>query len=170
MPPPCLDWNRVNLLHIKNTHDFIPSKRNLFFYSVGFSSRGRCLLKRWTPSVPFFFFSRWVSARGDKPVTVSLQTEAQDDWPAAIASQHLCETLRRGRWGWGWGGGAADTDASNTWHTFTGTKALSRPICDRAAGAVSPLNQIRAGREMMTVNDEYEWILKPTTCKCVVCT
>jgi len=40
-----------------------------------------------------------VSIRGDKPVTVSMQTEArgahlkqQDDWPTAIAGQRFCET------------------------------------------------------------------------------
>lgn len=47
----------------------------------------------------FTYFSRWVSVKRDKAVTVSLQTEAQgahlkqwDDWPTAIASQHVRET------------------------------------------------------------------------------
>lgn len=47
-----------------------------------------------------------MSVRGDKPVTVSLQTEAQgahlkqrDDWPTAIAGQHLHETGETGEVG-----------------------------------------------------------------------
>lgn len=43
-----------------------------------------------------------MSVRGDKPVTISLQTEARgahlkqrDDWPTAIAGQHLHEMGER---------------------------------------------------------------------------
>lgn len=85
-----------------------------------------------------------MSVRGDKPVTVSFQTEAQgahlkqrDDWPTAIAGQHLHETGETGG-----GGGEAGGDASKTWHTFTGTEALGRPICDRARVIVLLPNEI----------------------------
>lgn len=58
-----------------------------------------------------------MSVGGDKPVTISLQTEARgahlkqrDDWPAAIAGQHHETGGERG------GGGA-----SKSWRTFRGT-------------------------------------------------
>ena len=85
-----------------------------------------------------------MSVRGDKPVTVSLQTEARgahlkqrDDWPTAIASQRLHETGEAGVVV-----GEAGRDASKTWHTFTGTEALGRPICDRARVIVLLPNEI----------------------------
>lgn len=53
-----------------------------------------------------------MSVRGDKPVTASLQTEARgahlkqrDDWPTAIAGQHLHETGEE----WGEGGMEGET-------------------------------------------------------------
>lgn len=89
-----------------------------------------------------------MSVRGDKPVTVSLQTEAQgahlkqrDDWPTAIAGQHLHETGETGVV-MVVGGGEAGRDASKTWHTFTGAEALCRPICDRARVIVLLPNEI----------------------------
>ncbi|CAB1436337.1 unnamed protein product [Pleuronectes platessa] len=81
---------------------------------------------------------------GDKPVTASLQTEAQgahlkqqDDWPAAIAGQHLRETGETGEAGLG----GRRRSASKAWHTFRGGEALGRPIYDRAAGT-HPLQNV----------------------------
>lgn len=82
-----------------------------------------------------FFPGEWASARGDKPVTVSLQTEEQGAhlkqwhyWPTAIASQHFHE--RREREGAAVVGGAGK-EASKTWRTFRGSEALGRHDCHR---------------------------------------
>lgn len=57
-----------------------------------------------------------MSVRGDKPVTASLQTEARgahlkqrDDWPTAIAGQHLHETGEVRGEVWGEGGMEGET-------------------------------------------------------------
>lgn len=107
-------------------------KLHILFVCIWFQLLEEALRRSWKsfqPNISSTSSSGELAWGGDKPVTVSQQTEARG---TSQAAGRLDDSDSRPASPWdGWGGGDGG-DTSETWLTFTGSQTLSCSICDRA--------------------------------------